>query len=270
MSRLGCRYKSTRDGPGAGREEHCTPEERRTRILESLGFPTAVSLAHTLKDWAEAHRWSFTTMTKATVLLQGGPDSLQLDSNTPQFMSYFVSPNRAGDGSPASTFCVESLGLISVDEYQDGDAMLQKAWEDAEPGRKAMDASFRRDGDPSFAGVISVVYFLSHTGMVVHNQHPVYRARSNSELDEPAKAVARDLLAMCKGSINAGVCLRTDTPADHTPCPYLMVRSKKKSWSTEPLFRDGDSWSTMARMFPFYTPKSGLSPKRIFDIFAAL
>ncbi|RPD59220.1 hypothetical protein L226DRAFT_102156 [Lentinus tigrinus ALCF2SS1-7] len=251
-------------------EEHCTPEEHRARILQSLGFPTAVSLAHALKDWAEAHRWSFTTMTKATVLLQGGPDSMKLNSGTPHFMSYMITPNKAGDGSPASTFRVESLGLISADEYRGGDAMLQKAWEDAEPGRKAMDASFRQDGDPSFAGVISVVYFLNNTGMVVHNQHPVYRARRNAPLDDPTKTAVRDLLGICKGSINAGVCLRTITPSSHTPYPYLMVRAKRKTWSTESLFRDNDSWNSVARILPFYNARSGLLPQDIFDLFARL
>ncbi|TFK87934.1 hypothetical protein K466DRAFT_599095 [Polyporus arcularius HHB13444] len=267
--KLGCRYKSTPDGPGAGKEEHCTPEERRARILQSLGFPTAVSLAHALKDWAEAHRWTFTTMTKATVLLEGGPDCLQLNTGTPRFMSYIITPNKAGDGSPASTFLVESACLISAEECGGGSSVLQKAWEDAEPGRKAMDASFREDGEASFAGVISVIYFFHNTGMVVHNQHPVYRTQNNAPLDEQTKTVVRDLLSMCKGSINAGVCLRAHNPSSNLPDPYLMVRSKK-TWSTEPLFRGSDSWNSVTQLIPFHALKSGLLPQAIFDKFAQL
>ena len=53
-------------------------------------------MSQALKDWARWHHWAFTTLTKATVLLAGGPDTLRLDCSDglPHFMSFVVSPNR--------------------------------------------------------------------------------------------------------------------------------------------------------------------------------
>ena len=246
-----------------------TPEGRRLKVLQSIGFPTAVSFAHALKDWAETHRWSFTTMTKATVLLEGGPDRLHLDSPTPCFMSYTVVANRIHDGCPATTFRLDSIAVITPEDYQtSGDSVLLRAWEDAEPGRVAMDRSFRQDNDPAFAGVVSVVYILKDTGMVVHNQHPVYRAR-RGPLNEPTKTMVLDLMALCKGSVNTGVSLRTPNDWVHMPTPGLMVR-EKKTWVWTPIFQGMDSWDSLASTLPFYVVKSGMLPKDILERFGRL
>ncbi|KAI1784212.1 hypothetical protein LXA43DRAFT_1043341 [Ganoderma leucocontextum] len=245
-----------------------TPEGRRLKVLQSIGFPTAVSFAHALKDWAETHRWSFTTMTKATVLLEGGPERFCLDSPTPYFMSYTVTSNRVHDGCPATTFRLDSVAVITPEDYQNGNSVLLRAWEDAEPGRMAMDRSFRQDNDPAFAGVVSVVYILKDTGMVVHNQHPVYRAR-RGPLDEQTKTMVLDLMGLCKGSVNAGVSLRTPNDYVHTPTPGLMVR-EKKTWAWQPLFEGLDLWNSLASTLPFYVVKSGMLPKDLFERFARL
>ncbi|TBU43781.1 hypothetical protein BD309DRAFT_1019008 [Dichomitus squalens] len=251
-----------------GRAQNPT-EERRLKTLESMGFPTSVSFAHALKDWAETHRWSFTTMTKATVLLHGGPETLMLDTSTPCFMSYTIIQNQHSDGSPATTFRVDSVAIITPDDYKNDNGFLLRAWEDAEAGRMAMDASYRKDRNPAFAGVISVVYILKDTGMAVHNQHPVYRAR-RGPLDEATKTMVLDLMGLCKGSVNAGCSLRAPNEYVHVPTPGLLVRAKK-TWDWVPLMKTPETWNKLAKhLLPLYVVQSGLLPKDLFERFAML
>ena len=235
-----------------------------------MGYVTSVSFAHALKDWAETHRWSFTTMTKAAVMLHGDPATLMLNSNTPCFMAYTVVQNTTNtNGCPATLFRIDSVAIITPDDYKNDNGFLLRAYQDAEAGRRAMDASFRRDGDPAFAGVISVVYILKDTGMAVHNQHPVYRAR-RGPLDEPTQTMVRDLLGLCKGSVNAGCALRMANDYARVPTPGLMVRVKK-TWEWVPLLKQGQSWNTLAKhLLPLYKVQSGLLPDQLFERFALL
>lgn len=273
-SRFGCRHKSKKNGTGAGVEEPASPppaSPNPAQILRSMGFPTPVSFAHRLKDWAEAHRWSFTTMTKAAVLLDGDPDALQLESSTPPLMVYTISPAQSAYPTPANTFRIESIGLMRSEQLHtiSGCPSLQKAWEEGEAGRKEMAASFRQDGDPAFAGVIPVVYRLKDTDMVVHNQHPVWRARRKP--DERTHALLLDVLTVCKGSVNAGTSMRPPDGYSHIPVPGTMVHSKK-TWLWTPLHPAGlDMWDYTALSLPnIYRVKTGLSPTAIFRRFAEL
>ena len=133
----------------------------RRRYSNDSAFPSVlhrISLNPHTPAGARTHRWSFTTMTKATVLLEGGPERFCLDSPTPYFMSYTVTANRVHDGCPATTFRLDSVAVITPADYQGGkDSVLLRAWEDAEPGRVAMDRSFRQDNDPAFAGVVALL-----------------------------------------------------------------------------------------------------------------
>ncbi|KAI0713530.1 hypothetical protein C8Q76DRAFT_620997 [Earliella scabrosa] len=241
-----------------------------------MGFTTTVSFAHALKDWAEAHRWAFTTMTRALVLLHGGPDALHLDSGAPQFVLYVVSPNpkRAPhEPSPVNTFRVDTLSLLSGAGPGGGgaeNASLLQAWAEAEPGRRAMDASFRADGDPRFAGVVSVIYQLADTGMVVHNQHPVWRARTRTAVDdEGTQTMLRDLLGLCRGGINTGVSMRPLDERGYLPFPGVLTRTRK-TWTWLPLFKERSLWTGAAAMFPSSILASGLRPEEIFRRFHSL
>ena len=160
--------------------------------------------------------------------------------------------------------------MIKVDEFQEGNQILLKAWEDAEPGRRSMEEAFAKMDDPDFAGFISVVYFLKDTGMFVLNQHAVRRPRDRAPLTERQQLALKDILGMCKGSVSAGVALRVpEDSADRMPVPGLFER-RKKEWVWRPLFTGKDSWASLMKIMPFWVSKSGLQPQDIFQVFQNL
>ncbi|KAH9923918.1 uncharacterized protein BXZ73DRAFT_50691 [Epithele typhae] len=252
-----------------------TVEERRDRILKSLGFPTAVELGHTLVAWAEWHEWAIATMTKAVVMLEGGPDTLRLHTKNSRFITCVVSPLHDTEvgANPGNAFHIHSVSVNNASDFDTGSPAPKKTWANGEDGRLMdMGKWLRSSTNPSFAGLVSVVYHIQDTGMAFTHVAPVYHSRAAQPLSDLNAKVCRDVVGMIKGTTNAGSILRVEKDDGVVPIPGVL-RRKKKDWQWRSIFGAGcllASWDHMGALMPPSTTKSGLKPQALFEKFATL
>ncbi|KAH9923919.1 uncharacterized protein BXZ73DRAFT_79325 [Epithele typhae] len=280
MHKSVCRLRS--DSTRSQRTGNIGPvsvDESRDRILKKLGFSSAVELGHAVITWADWHKWAFSSLTKAAVMLEGGPNAMRLQTKNSKFVVFVISPYRDTEigSNPGNAFYVRSVSVNSSEDFDPASAP-RRIWAGGEDAR-LKDMKVWRDGhcDPWFAGLVSLIFHVHDalgydTGMVFYSTSTLYHSPAPLPLSEFNVNVCRDVIGTIKGTMKGGAILQIKDQ-DVVPTPGFLQR-KKRDWQWRSLFSVPGtlflSWNHMGTFLPSFAMKSGLKPRAVMEHFATL
>ncbi|KAI0643285.1 hypothetical protein C8Q79DRAFT_915383 [Trametes meyenii] len=230
----------------SGAQERALNQATKNLLIHPFGFKNGDECSQAVRDFVEAHSWAFTAYTKALVTLSGGPDrALDPPKLLEIELECLCAPGLARN--PANTFRFVGHRWRTADDFgstPDG----ADNWERSEEVRALSNETHA--GEPSFAGVLPVLYSITRINLWQTFFYPLYRPtlikdpetgreiKSSTEMD-PALL---DVLAVCKGSVRLGLSLRCVAGQRSIPAlPGQFVRTNKR-WTWEPLFGDWEKY----------------------------
>ncbi|KAM5542681.1 hypothetical protein V8D89_003642 [Ganoderma adspersum] len=215
--------------------------------------PSLLTLADALLEFGEAHHWSFRSMAKALVSLNGGVDWLQ---NPQKILNLLLVPVPTTTGiperNPARRFRISEHRFTLLDDHLASSPTAADDWARWEPLRKSVADMYGRH--PNFAGVLPTMFYVGDMKGTFLEFYPLFRPMHPSGLtpllaDEQAKmALLQHVLALTTGTINAGIPLRAVEEFGPlsmvVALPGQFVRGQGASWTWMALF---SSWAEYRR-----------------------
>ncbi|EJF62666.1 hypothetical protein DICSQDRAFT_154493 [Dichomitus squalens LYAD-421 SS1] len=196
---------------------------------QAVGYRASMSLANTVRDWANVHRETFSTIVHALVRSAGGVERVLKDE---EGVFVHLRPLQRVFDNPATAFEITSLSLLNK-HVRSEPIFVQ--WEEPQKSyRESLAASqARRNTNSRLAGMIPVTYVVEGTDLVVHSQETLYRPNfhaSDCPVDELTAAAFKDILSLCIRCVSTGLVLRASLGSDSVvPDAGYMVR-QKKTW----------------------------------------
>ena len=193
-------------------------------------------LLHQSGIWLEAHKFTLTIIAHALVEMKGGVDAAL---SGPHVVVFKLGPPRDYDGTPATAFTLESWSFNHRDKFG---GLSDPQWATPMVALRELAASvFQGAGaDSVLAGLLPVTAYLRDAQETSpQTSFPLCRPRlaDGEVVDEPMKAILKNLTMMCAGAINAGLVLHMPEDPNQVLPDMGRIVPDGKLWTWTPRAR---------------------------------
>ena len=219
--------------------------------MRCFGFKNTLEFKRAVRDFAEANRWAFKTLSKVHALIENNfTNILNKGPQDPPTILYTVlecMQNPQAPLNPACTFRLFDYYWVTVDELRSIDNEYAEQWDTTAPLREHAFESY--GSYPQFKGLAATVFSVRDTHFSTIHYYPMFHGDLvigplDLERGSAMRSILEDIATFTKGSIDVDMAFREIEEAPHRrPLPGRLVK-RDGNWVWEASFA---SWGEFLR-----------------------